>query len=396
MREREPSMRTIDVRADTTLAATSERRAEVARHRRSLFVALGATALLFGLLGWRLERAVGLAGLEPPTASVQRSDLDAEERTNIDLFRQCSPAVVHVTNLSVQRDPWSMDVQEIPRGSGTGFVWDERGHVVTNFHVIRDSDAVIVSLAATAEPVRARVIGASPQHDLAVLELEDPGFPLRPLTLGTSSDLLVGQKVWAIGNPFGLDQTLTTGVISGLGREIRSPTGHRIQDVIQTDAAINPGNSGGPLLDSSGRVIGINTAIVSPSGAYAGIGFAVPADIVRRVVPELIRRGRVSRPGLGVTLLSEAWNRRYRFEGVGIESVTPGGAAERAGLRDAQVYRDRSLAVDVIVGVDGRAIKNGYDLMDALDGKAVGQEVEVTVRRGQREQTVRLELQAID
>jgi len=390
-------MRTIDIPSQTTLDERGERLEQRDNHRRSLFVALGASALLFGLLGWRLERAVEQAGSAAPLPAVQRTDLDAEERTNIDLFRRCSPAVVHVTNLSVQRNRWTMDSLAIPQGAGSGFVWDDKGHVVTNFHVIRDSDAVTIALAQSSEPLRARVIGSSPQHDLAVLALEDPPRELlRPLSLGNSRDLLVGQKVWAIGNPFGLDQTLTTGVISGLGREIRSPTGHRIQDVIQTDAAINPGNSGGPLLDSSGRVIGINTAIVSPSGAYAGIGFAVPADIVRRVVPELIRRGRVSRPGLGVTLLSEAWNRRYRFEGVGIESVTPGGAAASAGLRDAQVYRDRSLSVDVIVGIDGKKVRTSYDLMDVLDAKAVGEVVDVTVRRGRNEETVRVELQAID
>jgi S1-C subfamily serine protease len=390
-------MRTIDVSAHTTLAPHGEREDERLRHRRSLTAALCVSAALFGLLGWRLERALGLAGMAPPHPSVQRGDLDAEERANIDLFARCSPAVVHVTNLAVRRDAWTLDSTAIPQGAGTGFLWDEAGHVVTNFHVIQGSDALHVSLAGVSEPLRARVIGLSPQHDLAVLELEDaPREMLRPLSVGTSNDLLVGQKVWAIGNPFGLDQTLTTGVISGLGREIRSPTGHRIQDVIQTDAAINPGNSGGPLLDSSGRVIGINTAIVSPSGAYAGIGFAVPVDIVRRVVPVLIQRGRVSRPGLGVTLLSEVWNRRYSFQGVGIESVQPGGPAARAGLRDAQLYRDRSLSVDVIVGVDGKPIRNTYDLMDVLDDKAVGQEVEVTVLRGQRRQTVRVELQAID
>jgi S1-C subfamily serine protease len=390
-------MRTIDVTAQTTLSELGERRLEHVRHRRSLFAALGASALLFGCLGWRLEHALGLASIAPPRPALQRSDLDAEERTNIDLFRQSSPAVVHVTNLSLRRDARTLDSLAIPQGAGTGFVWDEAGHVVTNFHVIQGSDAVSVALAQSTEPLRARVIGSSAQHDLAVLELEDPPRELlAPLAIGSSSDLLVGQKVWAIGNPFGLDQTLTTGVISGLGREIRSPTGHRIQDVIQTDAAINPGNSGGPLLDSSGRVIGINTAIVSPSGAYAGIGFAVPVDIVKRVVPELIRRGRVSRPGLGVVMLPEGYNRRYRFEGVGIESVQPDGPAARAGLRDAQFYNDGSIAMDVITAIDGQPVRSRYDLMDVLDGRAVGDEIEVTVRRGRREQSVRMQLAALD
>ena len=390
-------MQTIDIPDLGRGASQPVRHIQGARYRRSLTAALGLAIVLFALLGWRFERALDLAGVLPPAAAVQRSDLDSEERTNVDLFRRCAPAVVHVTNLAVQRDRWSLDVLEIPRGAGTGFVWDAAGRVVTNFHVIRDSDRVSVTIGSSSEPLRARVIGTSPQHDLAVLEIEEPPRGVfTPIPVGDSSELLVGQKVYAIGNPFGLDQTLTTGVISGLGREIRSPTGHRIQEVIQTDAAINPGNSGGPLLDSSGRVIGINTAIVSPSGAYAGIGFAVPIDIVSRVVPELIRRGRVTRPGLGIQVLPETYNRYYRFEGVGIESVVSGGSAERAGLRAAQVYRDGTLAVDVIVGLDGRQVRNNFDLLDALDARDVGDVVDVTVRRGRREQTLQVTLQALE
>jgi S1-C subfamily serine protease len=207
---------------------------------------------------------------------------------------------------------------------------------------------------------------------------------------------MVGQKVYAIGNPFGLDQTLTTGIISGLGREIRSPSGHRIQEVIQTDAAINPGNSGGPLLDSAGRLIGVNTAIVSPSGAYAGIGFAVPVDIVRRVVPELIRRGSVSRPGLGIRLLGESFNRAYGFAGVGIRHVEPGGAADKAGLRSAQSYRDGGLVVDVIVGVDDQPIRRAEDLYDVLDQHEVGDEVVLQVRRGREVERIKVRLEAIN
>jgi S1-C subfamily serine protease len=290
-----------------------------------------------------------------------------------------------------------MNVHEIPQGTGTGFLWDDDGHVVTNFHVILESTRLEVTLGGQTEPMTAEVVGFSPQHDLAVLRITDaPRRMLATLPLGDSAELQVGQKVYAIGNPFGLDQTLTTGIISGLGREIRSPSGHRIQEVIQTDAAINPGNSGGPLLDSSGRLIGVNTAIVSPSGAYAGIGFAVPVDIVKRVVPELIRRGRVSRPGLGITLLAESYNRAYRFEGVGVRAVEPGGAADEAGLRSVQQFRDGHLLVDVIVGLDDKPIRRAEDLYDALDGHEVGDEVTLHVRRGNEVERVQVRLQAID
>jgi len=372
--------------------------------RRSLLFAIGSTALLAALVGWRFDTAVSRSAILPsPSLPVQSKDLEPEELANIDLFRRASPAVVNVTTVGRRR--WDLNVVEIPQGTGTGFVWDDRGHIVTNFHVIenvidpnqRGTIRAQVSFAGNTEPLQADVLAYSPQHDIAVLQLKDAPRKLpTPIPVGSSRGLLVGQKVYAIGNPFGLDQTLTTGIISGLGREIRSPSGHRIQDVIQTDAAINPGNSGGPLLDSGGRLIGINTAIVSPSGAYAGIGFAVPVDIVQRVVPELIRRQKVTRPGLGIAILSERFNEAYGFEGVGIESVEQGGAAETAGLRSAQQYRDGSLVLDVIVGIDDHKVATPYDLFDALDGHEVGDEVLVSVQRGRNVDRVRVKLQAID
>jgi S1-C subfamily serine protease len=222
---------------------------------------------------------------------VPRGELAADEQSTIALYKRCAPSVVHITSLARQTNPYTLNVQQIPRGTGSGFVWSKDGFVVTNYHVIQGASGATVTLADGTSH-RARLVGAYPDKDLAVLRIDAPAAALYPIDVGTSADLQVGQKVFAIGNPFGLDQTLTTGVISALNREIESVTGRPIRGVVQTDAAINPGNSGGPLLDSYGRLIGVNTAIASPNGASAGIGFAIPVDEVNRVVPELIAKGK--------------------------------------------------------------------------------------------------------
>ncbi|NLY92673.1 MAG: trypsin-like serine protease [Myxococcales bacterium] len=315
-----------------------------------------------------------------------RGDLSAAERTTIEIFRRAAPSVVFVTNLRVRNDKLSFDELTMPQGTGSGFVWDEEGHIVTNFHVIQGANAVQVTLDGQ-KTVPARVVGVAPDKDLAVLKLEDPSVAPRPLPIGSSSDLLVGQHVFAIGNPFGLDHTLSTGVISGLGREIMSVGNRPIQGVIQTDAAINPGNSGGPLLDSSGRLIGVNTAIYSPTGASAGIGFAVPVDTIRRIVPELIRYGRVTRAGLGVHLDEGALTRRLGIEGCLVLGVVQGSGAAEAGIRPTtRDPRTGALVLgDVIVGLEGNPVKNSLDLYRILDGLEVGSEVTITLlRRGKR------------
>ncbi len=361
-------------------------------------VACGLALALSAALGWRtaVSPHAELAGA--PT--VVRTDLGADELATVELFRRSSPAVVHIANVAVfasrRRDP-----VEIPLGTGTGFVWDDAGHVVTNYHVIAERQnadrKVFVTFVGEDKPLEALVVGQSPNHDIAVLKLvEKPRQAPQPLQVGTSSNLLVGQRVYAIGNPFGLDQTLTTGVISGLKREIRSTTQHRIGGVIQTDAAINPGNSGGPLLDSSGRLIGMNTAIVSPSGAYAGIGFAVPADVVRRVVPELIERGSVARPGLGIVLLDAERSARLGIGGIGIARVAPGGAAEHAGLQSLVAQRTGEVTLDVIVSIDGTPVQAEENLFDALDARSVGDVVRLGVRRGTQLLEVDVRLQSID
>jgi S1-C subfamily serine protease len=363
-----------------------------------LAAALAVVTALAGttvwLSRWQLGRSDAVSAAPRPVAA--RGDLAGDEKATIELFEQTSPSVVYVTNLALRRDAFGLNVFEIPRGTGSGFLWDDRGHVVTNFHVIQGGQAAEVMLADQSR-WSAQAVGAEPEKDLAVLRIDAPRDRLRAIALGTSGDLKVGQKVFAIGNPFGLDQTLTTGVISALGRQIQSVTGRPIQGMIQTDAAINPGNSGGPLLDSAGRLIGVNTAIFSPNaGGFIGIGFAVPVDTVNQIVPQLISHGRVVRPGLGVVLVSDEQARRLGIEGVLVMDVRPGSGAQRAGVRPTR--RDeagRIVLGDVIVSVDGQPVTNAEDLRTALEKRQVGQSAKVTVQRGSARVELNIELQAI-
>ena len=300
--------------------------------------------------------------------------------------------MVYITAIALRRDFFRLNVLEIPRGTGSGFVWDDDGHIVTNYHVIREGNRLDVTLADQTT-WEAGLVGVAPEKDLAVLRIESPPPGLRPIRVGSSSDLQVGQSVLAIGNPFGFDQTLTTGIISALGREIDSMHGIPIRDVIQTDAAINPGNSGGPLLDSAGRLIGVNTAIVSPSGGYAGLGFAIPVDTVNWVVPDLIAYGRIRRPVLGVELVSEHTTSRLGLEGALVGDVTPGTGADDADIRPT--YRSRSgrwVLGDLIVAVDGMPVRSHGDLYLALERRAPGETVTVTVARDGRETDLRVRL----
>lgn len=339
-----------------------------------------------------------------PRAVAPRGDLGGEEQSQIALFQQASPTVVHITTSAFGRDRVSMNLTEIPQGSGSGFVWDADGHVVTNYHVIQgavENKGRAQVILADNSSWDARYVGAAPDKDVAVLKIDAPRGSLTPIPIGESAKLLVGQKVFAIGNPFSLDQTLTTGVISGLGREIRSVTNRPIRGVIQTDAAINPGNSGGPLLDSAGRLIGVNTAIYSPSGAYAGIGFAVPVDTVNRIVPILIRDGKVDRPGLGVHLfddatVSELISRKViNRNGALVRDVVPGSSADAAGLQPTRRSNGQLLIGDLIVAIDEKPVANQEDLFDALSNHKVDDVVEVQIVREGTEQTVPVTLQAL-
>jgi len=331
----------------------------------------------------------GSRGAIPPQPQPELQDL---EKATIALFEHASPAVVFITSLAVQQNAFSLNETEIPRGSGSGFIWDREGHVVTNFHVLAGGDAFKVTLADQST-WDARPIGVAPEKDLAVLKIDAPAAKLPPLPLGNSETLKVGQSVFAIGNPFGFDQSLSTGVVSALGREIQSVGGAPIRDVIQTDTAINPGNSGGPLLDSAGRLVGVNTAIYSPSGASSGIGFAISGHDVAWVVPDLIRYGRVQRPTLGVELAPENWAQRLGLEGAVIYRVDRGTGAEKAGLQGIRrAAFGRVQLGDIILTVDGQPVTSSGGLLVALEGKKAGQTVRVGVLRGDRKVEVPVEL----
>ena len=361
------------------------------RYRRLLILSL----LLIDLAACG-EPTLSAAAPSAPVATPPGPDaLLEDERNTIDVFSATSDSVVFVTSTQWQRGRFDRSAREVSQGTGSGFVWDHNGHIVTNFHVVRGSHAFSVSFPdGSAYP--AKLIGVDPYKDLAVLKLEGASPQPVPLRHGSSKGLLVGQKVLAIGNPFGLDHTLTTGVISALGREMQSVAGTTIEDVIQTDAAINPGNSGGPLLDSSGRLIGVNTSIISSSGQSAGIGFAVPVDTVKRVVPQLIKDGRVRRVGLGVQILPDHQAARWGIEGVIVQKLTPGGPAARAGLRPMQVDRRGNVYLDVIVGIDDATVKSFDDLYRALDMREPGERVRLRVERDGREEQFDLVLQELN
>jgi 2-alkenal reductase len=347
------------------------------RDRFWRYIAIWALIAATLWVGHRLVRDLVLTADQARTVE-PRGELAGFETTAIDIFNRISPSVVFIfTEGQGVRAPLGRPA-EPSRGAGSGFVWDQAGHIVTNFHVVERAERVLVRFRS-GDPFLARIVGLSPDHDLAVLRIEQPADRLPPIPIGTSADLKIGQAVFAIGNPFGLSHTLTTGVVSALDRTLPTESGREIAGVVQTDAAINPGNSGGPLLDSAGRLIGVNTAILSQSGTSAGIGFAVPVDIVNRVVPQLIRTGRAPRPGIGIQAAPEEIAARFGAEGVVILSVQKGGAADRAGLRGADVARQR--LGDIIVAVDGKPIRTVAQFARALELAGIGNTVALRVVR---------------
>jgi S1-C subfamily serine protease len=334
-----------------------------------------------------------------PRPVAARGELAPDERATADLFEATAPSVVYITNLALRRGAFGLNVLEIPQGTGSGIVWDDAGYIVTNLHVLQGAQAAEVTLADRSS-WSARLVGAEADNDLAVIKIEAPRERLRPIVVGSSHDLRVGQKVFAIGNPFGLDHTLTTGIISALDRQIPAVTpGRTIRGVIQTDAAINPGNSGGPLLDSAGRLVGVNTAIFSPAqqgiATYIGIGFAVPVDIVNRVVPQLISHGRMVRPSLGVDCADDRLVRAWGLSGALVTYVAPGSAAEKAGIRPTT--RDelgRLQLGDRIIAIDGQEVRQVDDLLHQLESRRVGDLVSLTVQRAQGPEKLSAVLQA--
>jgi len=358
-----------------------------------LLIAVIAMATLQVRAWWINQKNAAIT----PRAVSPRGDLGNDEQATIKLFETTSPSVVYITTTNLRRDYFSPNIYKIPRGTGSGFMWDKAGHIVTNYHVIQGADQATVTLWDNST-WEAKVVGTEPDKDLAVLKIKTTLNRLTPIKVGESSNLRVGQKALAIGNPFGFDQTLTTGIISALGREIESLTRHPIVGVIQTNAAINPGNSGGPLLDSAGRLIGINTAIFSPTGANAGIGFAVPVDTINRIVPQLIEHGKVIKPGMGINLASDSFvSNNLKTSGILVLNVLPGSGAEKAGIQATrQTANGRTILGDLIKEIDGGEVANSTDLFRILDKKSVGDTISVTVERNDKKMTLKVKLGALN
>eukprot|EP01026_Neomeris_dumetosa_P057165 TRINITY_DN5252_c0_g1_i9.p1 TRINITY_DN5252_c0_g1~~TRINITY_DN5252_c0_g1_i9.p1 ORF type:complete len:432 (-),score=48.96 TRINITY_DN5252_c0_g1_i9:317-1612(-) len=390
--------RSIIAQYQEKLNSEEKNREKIQRKLKNL---LGSIALCGALMSIPIQQAYAFVPIES---------------RNIEIFKQSTPAVVNVTNLAVRKDAFSLDVEEIPQGMGSGIIWDDYGHIVTNFHVVNGAQDLIVTLTDGRE-YPAVQIGVDQDKDIAVLQVQNKPTPqlsdsygqpqedgtgymqqsseikLQPLKQGSSNDLQVGQIVYAIGNPFGLDHTLTTGIISGTEREISSMTGRPIQGVIQTDAAINPGNSGGPLIDSTGRLIGMNTAIYSASGTSAGVGFAIPIDIVKSSVSQIIQFGKVTRPIIGIALAPEMTMEQLRLKGVLILNLKPDGPAAIAGLKGTQRDQNGRLVLgDIIVGVNGSKVAKASDLYRVLDKCAVGDVIALDVLRDNSKETVSVTL----
>jgi 2-alkenal reductase len=313
-----------------------------------------------------------------PRTIEPRGELANFEKSTISIFESAAPSVVYIFTENAVRNFFG--ARQVQQGAGSGFLWDRHGHVVTNFHVVQGAQRIQVRMD-TGQAIEATYVGGSSDHDLAVVRLREMPANIQPIPVGSSSDLKVGQAVFAIGNPFGLSRTLTTGVISALDRRLPTAAGREVVGVIQTDAAINPGNSGGPLIDSAGRLIGVNTAIISGSGSSAGIGFAVPTDVVNQVVPQLISKGKMPRPGIGILVLDQETAASLGVVGVVIDRVQPGSSADQAGLEGID-YRKRILG-DVILMVGGKEVTNIVEFVRRMQGYEIGQSVTLKVMRGE-------------
>jgi S1-C subfamily serine protease len=328
------------------------------------------------------------APVPPPSPGARIED----ERNTIAVFKNAAPSTVYVTQTRVLQDYYSGIEQEVAAGSGSGFVWDDQGHIVTNFHVVEGARSLSVTFH-DQETFEAKVVGLEPRKDIAVLKVDAPPKLLAPVHVSKSTQLDVGQKTIAIGNPFGLDHTLTTGVISALGRQVQGAGGVTIRDMIQTDAAINPGNSGGPLLDSSGQLIGMNTMIFSKSGSSAGIGFAVPVTTISRIVEQIVKTGRAEQLGLNIGIDPlQKLERRLGIRGVIVLAVPPDSPAAKAGLRGLTRTRQGLALGDVIVGIDEKRVESFDDLYSTIDTHKPGDTVKVTILRGEQTQTLSLKV----
>ena len=362
---------------------------------RLILITLAAMLLIL-LLRWDYFIADNDRQPAEPRLVEARGNLAEDEQSTIELFENSRGSVVFITTRQHVRDAWTRNIFSVPSGTGSGFIWDDQGHIITNFHVIKGASEATIRLA-DGRDYKAALVGASPAHDIAVLKIGIGFQRPEPVPLGTSHDLKVGQKVFAIGNPFGLDWTFSTGIVSALDRSLPGDGGRIIDNLIQTDAAINPGNSGGPLLDSAGRLIGINTAIYSPSGASAGIGFAVPVDTVNRVVPQLISRGKFIRPALGITVdgkYNDHLTSRLDVSGIVILGVERGSAAENAGLKGAVISPGGDIIPkDIIIAIDDKPISSVDKLLARLDDYRVGDTISLMILRDDEVVEVQVTLQ---
>ena len=357
---------------------------------KKIAFALAASIAFTGLVATTLLSAQK-SNTSEPRAVVPRGALLENERSLVGLFENAAPSVAYITTENLVRGGFFGEQLGISQGAGSGFVWDTRGHIVTNNHVVQNAEKVTVQLDAGKDPIEATVIGTAPEYDLAVVRLNAPAATLnalKPLPIGLSRDLKVGQSVLAIGNPFGLSRTLTNGIISALDRYLPTQDYAEIAGVIQTDAAINPGNSGGPLLDSAGRLIGVNSAIRSASGSSAGVGFAIPADMVNRIVPQLINRGKAATPGIGIRAFDPGLVARSRIKGVVIGAITAGTPAEAANLKILD-RRSNQLG-DVITAVNGRATDTLSTFVAELDRVGIGNIAEITVTRNDKKRVEKI------
>jgi S1-C subfamily serine protease len=330
-----------------------------------------------------------------PRPVAVRGALMVDEEVAIKAFNTVSSSVVFVTNKQVSRTLFELHASEVKEDAGSGFVWDPNGYIVTNYHVVENSQSVQVTLGDQSV-WKAQRVGVNPDKDIAVLKIDAPANLMPAIPIGQSSNLQVGQRVYALGNPFGYDQTMTSGIISGLGREITSVGGRPIKGVIQTDAPLNPGNSGGPLIDSAGRIIGMNTAILSPTGAYAGIGFAIPIDCINRIVPQIIRGEATPKPDLGITPAPDHLAARLGLDGVLVIGIAPNTTAQKAGL--LATHRDDAGKIvlgDVITAVNGEPVHTEDDLLRAIARHKVGETVQLTIRREGKKMDVPVTLEPL-
>lgn len=320
--------------------------------------------------------------------------LTAHEKNTIKIFKSVSPSVVNIKNIKIRYN-FFLDPMAVPRGTGSGFIWNKEGYIVTNYHVVEDGDVFVVTLIDQKQ-YEAKLVGGAPRKDIAVLKLTKKVPKLTPIKIGSSQNLDVGQTTIAIGNPFGLDRSMSSGIISALGRDIPGYGGVKIRGMIQTDAAINQGNSGGPLLNSDGKLIGMNTMIYSPTGASAGIGFAVPAQTIKAVVPQIIKHGRVIQPRIGIIPLPDEFMKQIGVQGVGIRAVERGSSAHRAKLRGVRqdVY-GRLLLGDIIVGINDKRVKTFDDFFAILERHKIGDVVKVKILRKNKPLSIKMKLIAI-